>query len=213
MHTFFEKVSQSLEKVAQKHYDQRLEHPLWEQPQKQGFGDLSSTVALRLASKLKRAPFEIAEEIKTHLEEALSTDVEKIEVVKPGFINLFLSPEVLIESLNAIIKTGDRFFRSKERKRIIIEFLSANPTGPLSIAHGRQAIVGDTIANILEFFGNKVIREYYINDAGRQIELLVESVKAWLNPVEGKEVQIPEGGYKGEYVRAVSYTHLTLPTN
>ena len=203
MRTFFDKVSQRLEKVIQEHYSQSLSHPLWEQPQRQGFGDLSSTVALRLASQLKRNPFEIAEEIKSHLKESLSADVERIEVVKPGFINLFISQKTLIDSLDVIIKQGDKFFRIKENKKVIIEFLSANPTGPLSIAHGRQAIVGDTIANILEFFGNKVTREYYLNDAGRQIELLVSSVKAWLD-INEVVAQIPEGGYKGEYVKGIA---------
>ena len=160
MRGFFDKVSHTLEKVIQKHYSLELEYPLWEQPHKQGFGDLSSTVAMRLASKLKKNPQVIASEIKTYLEKYLAADVDKIEVIKPGFINLFISSKILTDSLNKIIKTGDKFFSSKENKKVIIEFLSANPTGPLSIAHGRQAIVGDTIANILEFLGNKVTREY-----------------------------------------------------
>ena len=204
MRGFFDKVSHTLEKVIQKHYSLELEYPLWEQPHKQGFGDLSSTVAMRLASKLKKNPQVIASEIKTYLEKYLAADVDKIEVIKPGFINLFISSKILTDSLNKIIKTGDKFFSSKENKKVIIEFLSANPTGPLSIAHGRQAIVGDTIANILEFLGNKVTREYYLNDAGRQIKLIADDVHEFLAPTRGKEIDFSKINYKGEYLREIA---------
>jgi len=200
MRGFQEKVSHVLEKIIKKDYDLSLEHPLWELPQKQEFGDLSSMVALKLASHLKKDPLEIAAQIKASLEEALSKDVDKIEILRPGFINIFISPKTLIQSLNKILKDKDKFFRSHIRKKVLIEFLSANPTGPLSVAHGRQAVVGDVIANVLEFFGNDVKREYYLNDEGRQIDLLVDSVKARIKENRGEDASIPEGGYKGEYV-------------
>ncbi|MCF7907925.1 MAG: arginine--tRNA ligase [Candidatus Omnitrophica bacterium] len=204
MKGFYDKISHILDELVAKGYDLQLEPPLWELPKDQQFGDLSSMVALRLASKLKKDPLDIASEIKASLEQKLKGSVEKIEIVRPGFINIFFSREVLIDSLNEIIESGDKFFRSKIKKKINIEFLSANPTGPLSIAHGRQAVVGDTIANILEFFGNQVSREYYLNDTGRQIDLLKTSVKAWLKVKKGQLPEIPEGGYKGQYLKDVA---------
>jgi len=204
MKGFYDKISHILEEVVKDNYQFELTPPLWELPKAKQFGDLSSMVALRLASKLKKDPLDIASEIKTSLEKKLNGSIDKIEIVRPGFINIFFSHSVLIDSLNEIIKGGDKFFRSKIKKKINIEFLSANPTGPLSIAHGRQAVIGDTIANILEFFGSQVKREYYINDAGKQIELLKLSVEAWLKAKEGELPDIPQGGYKGEYLKDVA---------
>jgi len=204
MRDFYKKVSQILEKHAQKNYGQTLEHPLWELPPKQEFGDLSTTVALKLASKLKENPLEIAGQLKVLLEKSLIQDVDKIEVLKPGFVNIFISKKVLIDSLNGILDSGQNFFRGRIKRKILIEFLSANPTGPLSIAHGRQAVVGDTIARILEFCGNRVVREYYLNDTGRQIELFVSSVKSWCKQIKGEIAEFPEGGYQGEYVKKVA---------
>jgi len=200
MHGFQKKVSHILEKITKKEYNLSLEYPLWELPRRQEFGDLSSMVALKLASHLKKDPLEIAARIKASLEEVLSKDVDKIEILRPGFINIFISSKTLIHSLNKILKDKDKFFRSQIKKKVLIEFLSANPTGPLSVAHGRQAVVGDAVANVLEFFGNDVKREYYLNDEGRQIELLVDSVKARIKENRGEDVFFPENGYKGEYV-------------
>ncbi len=211
MKGFYDKVSQIIQELTVKDYGLKLEPPLWELPKTKEYGDLSSMVALRLASQLKKDPLAIASEIKTVLEEKLSGLTERVDIVRPGFINIFLSRDILINSLNEIIATGDKFFQNRYDKKVMIEFLSANPTGPLSIAHGRQAVVGDVIANILEFFGNTVSREYYLNDAGRQIELLFLSVKAWMGAKkslpagrQGKLPRIPEGGYKGEYVKDIS---------
>ncbi|MBU2473345.1 MAG: arginine--tRNA ligase [Candidatus Omnitrophica bacterium] len=204
MKGFYDKVSQILQELAINDYGLELEHPLWELPKSKEHGDLSSMVALKIASQIKKDPLAIASEIKTRLEEKLSGWVQSIEILRPGFINLFLSRDILINSLNEIISGGDKFFRSQLDKKVLIEFLSANPTGPLSIAHGRQAVVGDCLANVLEFFGNAVSREYYVNNAGRQIELLVLSVKAWLGAKKGKRPEIPEGGYQGEYLKDIA---------
>ena len=200
MKGFQEKVSHILEKIIKEDYDLSLEHPLWELPQKQEFGDLSSMVALKLASHFKKDPLEIAAQIKIPLEKALSKDVDRIEILRPGFINIFISPKILINSLNKVLKDKDNFFRSQIKRKVLIEFLSANPTGPLSVAHGRQAVVGDAIANVLDFFGNDVKREYYLNDEGRQIELLVDSVIVRIKENRGEDVSFPENGYRGEYV-------------
>lgn len=204
MHGFQEKVSHTLEKIIKNDYNLFLGHPLWELPQKQEFGDLSSMVALKLASHLKKDPLEIAAQIKASLEKALSKDVDRIEILRPGFINIFISPKTLIHYLNKILKYKDKFFRSQIKKRVLIEFLSANPTGPLSIAHGRQAVIGDAIANVLEFFGNDVKREYYLNDEGRQIDLLIASIEARAKEIKGEEVSFPEDGYKGEYIKDIA---------
>ena len=200
MRGFQEKVSQILEKIIKKDYSLSLEHPLWELPQKPDFGDLSSMVALKLASHLKKDPLEIAAKIKVSLEEELSKDIDRIEILRPGFINIFISPKTLIHSLNKVLKDKDKFFRSQIKQKVLIEFLSANPTGPLSVAHGRQAVVGDAIANVLEFFGNDVKREYYLNDEGRQIELLIDSVLARIEEKKGNKFSMPEGGYMGPYI-------------
>lgn len=204
MKDFYQKISHTLERITKKEYGIELEPPLWELPPKQEFGDLSSMVALKLASKLKEPPIKIATHLKVILEKELAGDIDKIEILKPAFINIFFSKKLLIGSLNSVIKDKDKFFRHKIKKKVLIEFVSANPTGPLSIAHGRQAVIGDVIANILDFSGNKVVREYYINDAGRQIDLLVESVQARINELRGKKTTFPKDGYKGEYVKDIA---------
>ncbi|MBU1122567.1 MAG: arginine--tRNA ligase [Candidatus Omnitrophota bacterium] len=204
MNDFYQKVSDVLAKIVKDEYDIDLALPFWELPPKQEYGDLSSMVTLKLAAKVKKYPLDIAAKIKTLLEKRLKGEVDKIDILKPGFINLFISKDTLINSLNTLLKEKDVFFRQKLKKKVILEFVSANPTGPLSIPHGRQAIVGDVIGNILEFLGNDVEREYYLNDEGRQIDLLVESVEAWLNTPEGSNVLIPEGGYNGGYVKDIA---------
>ncbi|MBU0896914.1 MAG: arginine--tRNA ligase [Candidatus Omnitrophica bacterium] len=212
MKKFYQKISKALENVIKKEYGVELAPPLWELPQKQEFGDLSSTVALRLASKLKKSPIEIALQLKAPLEKLLSKDVEKVEIIKPGFLNLFISQATLVSSLNELLRNKDKFFRRKLKKKILLEFVSANPTGPLSIAHGRQAVVGDVIANALEFFGNQVEREYYINDTGRQIELLVSSLEARIREINGQALTLPQDGYKGEYIRDIAKEYLRQRT-
>lgn len=204
MKDFYRKVSGVLEEIIREEYNLELEAPFWELPPRPGYGDLSSMAGLKLASKLKQDPLSIAAAIKVLLEERLKGEVDKIEIIKPGFINLFISKDALIKSLNALLQDKDKFFRHNVQNKVILEFVSANPTGPLSIPHGRQAVVGDVIGNILEFFGEDVVREYYLNDEGRQIELLVESVAAWLEAAEGKELKIPEGGYQGGYIKDIA---------
>ncbi len=204
MRGFYQKVSSILQDIVKSKYDIDIELPLWELPPRQEFGDLSSNVAMRLASKLKQNPLAIASEIKVELEKALGSDVEKIDILRPAFINIFLSKDSLIEALNEVLKKKDKFFKHNIKRKVLLEYVSANPTGPLSIAHGRQAVIGSTIANILSFFGNDVTQEYYINDAGRQLELLVASVKAHLEAKKGQEPKIPEDGYQGEYVKDIA---------
>ncbi|MDD5195005.1 MAG: arginine--tRNA ligase [Candidatus Omnitrophica bacterium] len=208
MKGFYQKFSDILGKIITKKYDVVIEPPLWEVPQRQGFGDLSSMAALKLASKLKEDPLSIATDLKVAFEKEIGTSAQKIEILKPGFINVFISRQALLESLNDLLKEKDKFFRKTIKRSILLEFASANPTGPLSIAHGRQAVIGDVIANILKFYGNTIVKEYYINDEGRQLSLFFASVEARIKEIKGEPFNIPEDGYLGEYLKDVAQTYL-----
>ncbi|MCF7870981.1 MAG: arginine--tRNA ligase [Candidatus Omnitrophica bacterium] len=208
MKFFYDKVSALLQEIASNNYNITLDYPVWELPSRQKFGDLSTAAPLKIASKLGKNPLEIAKEIKEDLSKKVNEDVKRIEIVKPGFVNLFFSESLLINELREIIQYKQNYFKGNNKRKVLIEFVSANPTGPLSIAHGRQAVVGDVIANLLEAQGNKVKREYYLNDQGRQIDLLVLSVKERIKEIEGKGCQIPEGGYQGEYLKDVAKAYL-----
>jgi arginyl-tRNA synthetase len=132
--------------------------------------------------------------------------VDKVEIAGPGFINFYLSPAAFQAELEAILTAGERYGRqaSKEHPRILLEFVSANPTGPLHVGHGRGASYGATVGNLLEAVGYPVHREYYVNDAGRQMDILGASV--WLRWLEanGVDVDFPQGGYRGAYIREIA---------
>src|SRR3989344_8148948 len=157
-------------------------------------GDYASNVALISAKQMKRPPREVAEDLINKLTGPLSKYVEKIEVAGQGFLNFYISHKALYAAIGAIS------FRKKlsfsPRRKINIEFVSANPTGPLTMANGRGGFCGDVLANILERAGHRVTREYYIKDAGNQIKLLGESILA----SEGK-IPDREELYKGEYIK------------
>ncbi|MDP2939351.1 MAG: arginine--tRNA ligase [Candidatus Omnitrophota bacterium] len=176
-------------------------------PHDKANGDLACNIALKIAADLKQNPFHIANKLKEALSKRiencpLSQKIKNIEVKHPGFINFFLSDESLYEILKQIIKENRSFGRSKigKGKRVQIEFVSANPTGPLSVAHARQAAVGDALANILKFLGFNVSREYYINDEGTQIDILGKSILSRLEELLGEVSEFPENGYQGEYI-------------
>ncbi|MCX8103547.1 MAG: arginine--tRNA ligase [Candidatus Bipolaricaulota bacterium] len=168
-------------------------------PEKPEFGDLSSTVAFALKPKLKRAPRQIAEEIVSHLDKS---PFQKVEVVGPGFINFFLQPETVQHALREILEQEYDYGKLEigRGQRAQVEFVSANPTGPLTIGHCRQAVLGDVISRLLENAGYDVTREYYYNDAGRQMKLLGESVRARYLELLGQPVPFPAEGYHGEYI-------------
>ncbi|MEA2077266.1 MAG: arginine--tRNA ligase [Candidatus Marinimicrobia bacterium] len=172
-----------------------------ERPRKNTFGHASSNVALTLAKQLKRRPLDIAQDIAKELEDKIN-DLDKIEVVAPGFINFFFSPLYFQTFIPKIRKEKAAFQKSGigKGKTVQVEFVSANPTGPLTIGHGRQAVLGDTISRILEWHDYDVTREYYFNDAGRQMRMLGLSVLARYKELLGEELNIPEGGYEGEYI-------------
>jgi arginyl-tRNA synthetase len=167
-------------------------------------GDFASNIAMRLAKPARKNPREIATSIVTAL--ADDADVEKIDIAGPGFINFHLSPSAFHAELQSILEEGERYGRqpSKERPKILLEFVSANPTGPLHVGHGRHASYGATVGNLLEAVGYPVHREYYVNDAGRQMDIL--GVSVWLRLLEkdGIDVPFPQGGYRGDYIRSIA---------
>ncbi len=169
-------------------------------PKEEGFGDLATPLAMGLAKVLKKAPRKIAEDI---VKTITAADVfEKIEIAGPGFINFTFSKPFLCKQLMQLIRDGEAYLSENvgEGRRVQIEFVSANPTGPLHLGHGRGAAVGSALANLLKEAGYEVEREYYINDAGRQVRLLGLSVFAKYNQLLGIEYPFPEDGYKGDYV-------------
>ncbi len=172
--------------------------PRLERPKRAGQGDYSTNAAMLLAPVLGAPPRVIAERLGAELERILGDQLERWEVAGPGFLNLVLSDGWHRSALRSVLAAGDRFGAggADPAVRILIEFVSANPTGPLVAASGRHAAYGDALARILEHHGNAVSREYYFNDAGNQIRLLGESVQA---RARGEEV--PPGGYQGDYVR------------
>jgi arginyl-tRNA synthetase len=171
--------------------------PRVERSRRAGQGDYSTNAAMLLAPVLGAAPRVIAERIGTELGSLLGDDLEHAEVAGPGFLNLFLSDDWHRRALASVLTAGERFGAdgAEVAERIVVEFVSANPTGPLVAASGRHAAYGDALARILDHHGHTVWREYYFNDAGNQIRLLGESIRA---RARGEEV--PEGGYQGEYV-------------
>ena len=177
-------------------------------PKDSQHGDLSCNAAFRLAKVTRQKPSEIAAELIRLLLQKPSKDspVKKMELAGGGFINFYLRKEDLGAVLLEIHKQDKNYGKSEfgKGKKAILEFVSANPTGPLTIAHGRQAAVGDCLARILKFTGHTVHSEYYLNDAGRQMRMLAQSVWARYNELLGMEVPFPEDGYQGDYVREIA---------
>ncbi len=172
-----------------------------EKPKKEIYGDYATNVALVLKKKLSQNPFEIAKNIAESLEREKGI-FKKIEVVKPGFINFWISKDYYLENLRKILVEGENYGKSNigRGKRVLIEFVSANPTGPLHIGHGRGAAYGDSLARILGFTGYQVIKEYYINDRGTQMKILGRSVYLRAKELSGEKIEFPEDHYKGNYI-------------
>jgi arginyl-tRNA synthetase len=172
-----------------------------ERPKRAGQGDYATNAAMLLAPALKSPPREVAERIGAELAGSLGPLLERTEVAGPGFLNLFLSDQWHRQALSEVLAGEARFGggEAESGERVLIEFVSANPTGPLVAASGRHAAYGDALARILEHHGSSVSREYYFNDAGSQIRLLGESVRA-----RARGEDVPEGGYQGDYVVALA---------
>ncbi|MDP8253933.1 MAG: arginine--tRNA ligase [Candidatus Kaelpia aquatica] len=170
-------------------------------PRSREYGDLSTNIALKLSKPLKKSPKDIAASILPKLKEDFKDVFDNIEIVEPGFINFYFSTEYLYGFLGDILKDERVFLNNIGKgKKVLIEFVSANPTGPLSIAHGRQAAIGAALARILSSSGYRVDREYYVNDEGNQINLLGESLRVRCLELLGKESELPGEGYQGEYL-------------
>ena len=176
-----------------------------ERPRDPSHGDVASNVAMTLARELERAPRHIAEEI-MELLDLEAAGVEAVEIAGPGFLNFRLSSGVVASVLPEILACDESWGRSETGggARVMVEFVSANPTGPLHIGHGRQAALGDAICSLLTWTGWDVHREFYYNDGGRQMELLALSVYARYLEHFGGEAEIPEGGYHGGYVAEIA---------
>ncbi len=169
-------------------------------------GDFASNMAMQLAKPLRRNPRELAQLLIDHLPD--SELVAKVEIAGPGFINFFVSDAAFHRELAAMLEQGANYGRQPRRDapHILLEFVSANPTGPLHVGHGRHAAFGASLGNLLEAAGYPVTREYYVNDAGRQMDILGLSV--WLRMLEqaGIEVPFPSAGYRGGYIRDIAAT-------
>ena len=208
-----------------------------EVPRQKEHGDYSCNAAMLLAKRLKKKPRDIAEDLKARIGDGGGT-IARLEVAGPGFLNVKLAESGWQDLLHDIIEAGDRYGQSESAEvvaaktdeaapRIQVEFVSANPTGPLSTGHGRQGILGDCIARLLEATGWDVTREYYFNDGGRQMRVLGDSVKAryleslglaaappasaledpeksWVDEVDGLPVAFPKDGYQGDYIADIA---------
>lgn len=175
-----------------------------ERPKDADHGDLASNIALALAGQLRRSPMAIAHDLKHRLDGL--EGVDRIDVAGPGFLNFFLEAATVGATLQRIIKEDAAYGRNRHGagRPVMVEFVSANPTGPLHLGHGRQAALGDAIASLLEWSEWRVHREFYFNDAGGQIDRLAESVWARYQQLLGHDTPVPEDGYRGEYVAEVA---------
>ena len=176
-----------------------------ERPRDAGHGDIATNLAMVMARRDRGNPRKMAEQLLGVLELPAGL-VSRTEVAGPGFINFWLAEDLLAGTVDAVVAAGADFGRGADGagRPINIEFVSANPTGPLHVGHGRQAVLGDAIAALLEWTGWTVTREYYYNDAGVQIANLALSTQARLRELAGEPLAIPEGGYHGEYIREIA---------
>jgi arginyl-tRNA synthetase len=174
-------------------------------PKNESYGDYATNLAMSLAKPLKQGPMKIAETLVRQIPSGLPW-LEKTEVVKPGFINFFLKDQAFQNLLPVIIRQGEAFGRSDRGKgqKVQIEFVSANPTGPLHIGHGRGAALGGALTALFQSTGYEVATEYYLNDLGTQMETLGRSIQARFKKLQGEDCPFPENGYKGDYIRDIA---------
>jgi arginyl-tRNA synthetase len=179
-------------------------------PKRPEQGDYASAVALQIQKQVGKKPLEIAEIIRAHL--PTKDFLASAEVAPPGFLNLRLSEHWIASLVDAIIAAGDKVFQSSTGagKKAQVEYVSANPTGPLSVHRIRGGVIGDTVANLLTAVGYEVTREYYFNNAGEQMKILGETVRARYLQLLGEDVPIPEKGYRGQYIRMIAASIVAL---
>ncbi len=175
--------------------------PTLERPKKAGFGDYATNAAMLLAPLAGTSPRDVAARLADELDERLGPALDRVEVAGPGFLNLFLSDSWCVQALEHVLAAGDAYGGggADEPERVNVEFVSANPTGPLTAASGRHGAFGDALVRLLRFRGHDVSGEYYFNDAGSQIEKLGASILA-----RARGEDVPEGGYEGDYVRELA---------
>jgi arginyl-tRNA synthetase len=175
--------------------------PTLERPKKAGFGDYATNAAMLLAPRAGVPPRDVAGRLAGELEQLLGASLERVEIAGPGFLNLFLSDGWYVTALAHVLTAGEAFggASADPAERVNVEFVSANPTGPMTAAGGRHAAYGDSLARLLEFAGHDVTREFYINDMGGQVRRLGESIQA-----RARGEDVPEGGYQGDYVRELA---------
>ena len=189
----------------------------FETPKQAALGDFACTAAMQLAKPLKRNPREVA----GALIEALMRDaraarwIDAAEIAGPGFINLKLKAAAKQAVVREVLAGGaDHGRQAAHGRKVMVEFVSANPTGPLHTGHTRQACLGDAICNLLGSQGWDVTREFYYNDAGAQIDNLALSVQARVRQLDGRDAPIPEGGYHGEYIKEIAARYVeTYPSD
>ena len=176
-----------------------------EVPKDQKNGDFATNLSLKLAKQLKKSPMDIAGTILAHVDQS-DPSFDKVAAVPPGFINFHLRYRAVVSVVERVLKEGDRYGESNAGagKKINVEFVSSNPTGPLTVGHGRQATIGDVLSNALSFCGYDVTREYYYNDAGGQMDMLTRSVHARYQELFNTDYPFPEDGYQGDYIREVA---------
>lgn len=204
-----------LKKLIDQCFNQGVEAGFWsaaamgayslDEPKHAGQGDLATNLAMVVAGKDKKNPRAVAAQLVEML--APHTDLlERVEIAGPGFVNCYLNKTVWQSVLTEVCAQDATFGRSEigQSKKVLVEFVSANPTGPLSVGHGRQAVLGDAIASLLSATGHQVTREYYYNDAGRQMRVLGESTRARYLEALGQPFTFPEDGYQGQYIRDIA---------
>ena len=174
-------------------------------PKRPEWGDLASTVAMSLASSEHKAPHDIAQIIIENIPQREQL-FDRVEIVRPGFLNLTVKPALWQEVLREIESQGARYGRTTvgAGRRVLVEYVSANPTGPLHVGHGRGAAVGQAVVRLLDAIGYEAVSEYYINDAGRQMKLLGASVYARYQELSGQTIAFPEDGYHGSYITSLA---------
>jgi arginyl-tRNA synthetase len=204
-------IKEQIQKILDSCFIEGVKQELWsdgaagsytiELPKHASHGDYSTNMAMIMAGREKKNPRELAAQLTAKLSEHTEL-FDKVEIAGPGFVNLFVRDEVWQSVIKPVCEQAYSYGSSEvgKNKKVLVEFVSANPTGPLSIGHGRQAVLGDSIARLLEVTGHDVTREYYYNDAGRQMRVLGQSTRARYMEILGLEGDFPEDGYQGEYI-------------
>ena len=206
-----QQIEDALAAIVRRDFPEAADVPVQvERPREAGHGDYATNFALAAARRLRRNPRELAGALAAALASALPDRIEAVDVAGPGFINVRLTGAARQRVVADVLAAGERYGRSEARRgeRVLVEFVSANPTGPLHVGHARQAALGDAIANLLEWQGAAVAREYYYNDAGQQIHNLAVSVRARAHEILGESGTFPEDGYRGEYIRELAQRYL-----